>query len=171
VSRLSIELVPSTAWWSNVRSNVSRADWEKCKRFVRARSGDRCEVCGGRGRRWPVECHEIWHYDDENEIQTLVGLIALCPSCHEVKHIGRAMAMGNLERAIDHLCRVNGWQPEHAGTYIDAPVEARHQLPRDAGHQRDRDRPNPATRLNLRALPALRARGGPFFCFSRTRYA
>jgi hypothetical protein len=123
VSRLSIELVPSTAWWSNVRSNVSRADWEKCKRFVRARSGDRCEVCGGRGRRWPVECHEIWHYDDENEIQTLVGLIALCPSCHEVKHIGRAMAMGNLERAIDHLCRVNGWQPEHAGTYIEVQLE------------------------------------------------
>lgn len=123
MSRLSVELVPSTAWWSNVRSNVSRREWEICKRFVRERSGGRCEICGGRGSRWPVECHEIWGYDDDRQLQTLVDLIALCPSCHEVKHIGRALAVGNGPRAIAHLCHVNGWSPHHAESYIEVQLE------------------------------------------------
>ena len=27
--KLTIELVPSTAWYSNVRSNVSKEEWDK----------------------------------------------------------------------------------------------------------------------------------------------
>lgn len=122
-SRLSIELVPQTAWWSNVRSNVTRREWEICKQFVRKRSGDRCEICGGRGRRWPVECHEIWHYDDDKQVQTLVDLIALCPPCHEVKHFGRAEVMGNAGRALQHLMRVNGWGKWTALRYIDLQAQ------------------------------------------------
>lgn len=116
-SRLSVELVPQTAWWSNVRSNVSRKDWEVCKNFVKKRSGSRCEICNGVGSRYPVDCHEIWAYDDDRQIQTLVDLIALCPRCHEVKHLGRAMSVGNGPRAIEHLMRVNGWSGERAETY------------------------------------------------------
>lgn len=117
MSRLSIELVPKTCFWTNVRSEVSRADWEKCKRFVRERSGSRCEICGGVGKRYPVDCHEIWEYDDERGIQRLAGLIALCPPCHEVKHLGRAIGLGNGDRAIAHLCSVNGWSETHAEAY------------------------------------------------------
>ena len=121
--QLEVELVPSTCWWSNVRSNVSRRDWEICKTFVRRRSGNRCEICGGRGSRWPIECHEIWSYDDDEHIQTLVGLIALCPSCHECKHIGRAMKYGNGARALEHLARVNGWSLEDAAHYLELCLE------------------------------------------------
>jgi hypothetical protein len=131
VSRLSVELVPATAWWTNVRSNVTRAQWEKCKNVVKARSGSRCEICGGRGSRYPVDCHEIWSYDDETQVQTLVGLIALCPRCHEVKHLGRAFATGNAQRAIEHLMTVNGWSPEFTEDYIVACFalhEARSQV-------------------------------------------
>lgn len=116
--KLSIELVPSTCWYSNVRTNVSSNDWETCKWFVRQRSGDKCEVCGGVGSRWPVECHEVWDYDDVARVQRLEGLIALCPSCHEVKHIGRAEAVGNLDRAVLHLMRVNNWTDDEAEVYI-----------------------------------------------------
>lgn len=121
--RLEVELVPSTCWWSNVRSNVSRADWEKCKRLVRHRSGDRCEICGGQGRKWPVECHEIWDYNDDEHIQTLVGLIALCPACHECKHIGRAMRLGNGARALAHLANVNQWSLENTQQYLEVVLE------------------------------------------------
>lgn len=111
--RLSIELVPKTCWWKNVRGNVSKADWDKCKAMVRARSGDRCEVCGGRGQRWPVDCHEVWHYGvrefDGAHVQTLVDLAALCPACHQVKHLGRSMAVRDGDRAIAHLAAVNRW--------------------------------------------------------------
>lgn len=129
MSRLSVELVPSTAWWSNVRSNVTRKEWEICKDYVKTRSGNgdpkqaRCEICGGRGTRYPVDCHEIWHYDDQAQLQTLVGLIALCPPCHEVKHIGRAMVLGNLDRALRHLATVNGWSLQHADEYVALQLE------------------------------------------------
>lgn len=121
-AKLSVELVPSTAWWSNVRSNVSRADWEKCKRYVRNRSKDRCEICGGRGRKWPVECHEIWDYDDERQIQTLIDLIALCPKCHQVKHFGRTSTVGGEKtqrEAFEHLRKVNTWSIDRTAKYLD----------------------------------------------------
>lgn len=117
-SKLTVELVPKTAWWSNVRSNVTRTEWERCKNYVKRRSGSKCEICGGVGKRYPVDCHEVWFYDDEKQIQTLVDLIALCPPCHEVKHFGRAQALGFGERALEHLCRVNGWSMERAVKYV-----------------------------------------------------
>ena len=120
---LSVELVPTTCWYTNVRSNVTAREWEICKNYVKTRSGARCEICGGRGRKWPVECHEIWEYNDDRAIQTLVDLIALCPPCHEVKHIGRAMVMGNLDRALRHLAKVNEWSLEDADHYVAAQLE------------------------------------------------
>lgn len=116
--RLTAELVPSTCWWSNLRSNMPAGEWAKCKAFVRARSGDRCELCGGRGRQWPVECHEVWGYDETTWTQTLEGLIALCPPCHEVKHIGRAETVGNLERAKNRLMVANGWGAAQIERYL-----------------------------------------------------
>lgn len=136
---LTVELVPSTCWYTNVRSQVSAADWETCKRFVRDRSGGRCEICGGRGPRWPVECHEIWEYEEiadrerpTKRIQRLTGLIALCPKCHECKHIGRAEAIGRLEAAIIHLTMVNQWSWLYTLAHIEA---AREQWARRSKYQ------------------------------------
>ena len=56
-----------------------------------------------------MECHEIWEYDDVNHIQKLIGLISLCPNCHLVKHIGRAIAMGNEKIPLNQLAKVNKW--------------------------------------------------------------
>lgn len=123
--RLTVELVPRTCWYTNVRSHVSATEWNKCKGFVRRRSGDLCEICGRRGARWPVECHETWSYDVEGDelVQRLTGLIALCPSCHEVKHLGRAEAIGRLRPALAHLANVNGWSIEDATSYAEAVFE------------------------------------------------
>jgi len=115
---LTIELVPATAWYTNVRSNVPKEEWDRLRKIVYAEAGYLCEVCGGQGNKWPVECHEIWDYDDQTMIQSLVKLAALCPSCHEVKHIGRASTKGNLQRAIQHLAEVNEWVYEEAEEYV-----------------------------------------------------
>ena len=122
-TRLTIELVPRTSWFSNLRSRVDRPTWERLKRETALRAGNRCEVCGGRGPRWPVECHEIWSYDDKNYIQKLEGLIALCPSCHEVKHIGLAGVRGRSLKAEKHLAKVNGWSEEDVRNYIEYSFE------------------------------------------------
>jgi hypothetical protein len=131
-TRLTVELVPSTCWYTNVRSHVSKAVWDRLRSQVAAAAGNRCEVCGGRGRRWPVECHEVWRYDDGRKIQRLEGLAALCPACHEVKHAGLASKRGRLSAVIAHLADVNGWSPEDAGLYLEAAFEtwaarSRHQ--------------------------------------------
>lgn len=115
-AKLELELVPRSCWWSNVRSQVTKAEWEICKKFVAERSGRKCEICGGKGKKWPVECHEIWDYDSATATQTLVGLIALCPNCHHAKHIGRSSAvMTGREKLVlyNHICQVNGWTPSH----------------------------------------------------------
>ena len=116
---LTVELVPSTVWFSNLRSILKESQWGKIKRKTFAKAGYRCEICGGCGLKWPVECHEIWHYDDEKKIQTLSGLIALCPSCHEVKHIGLATKNGRRDKAALHLSKINNWSQKLTDTYID----------------------------------------------------
>lgn len=120
---LTIELVPRSAWYRNVRSNVSAEEWDRLRRATAKRAGNECEICGGRGARWPVECHEVWSYDDERHVQKLERLIALCPPCHEVKHVGLAGARGRGDAALAHMARVNGWSREDARHYLEACFE------------------------------------------------
>jgi hypothetical protein len=117
--RLTIELVPRTCWFSNVRDRVPREDWDRIRKQVYERAGHRCEVCGGRGSRHPVECHEVWEYNETTAVQRLVRMIALCPACHEVKHMGLAGIKGRGEIAAAHLAEVNGWNPQVTAAYID----------------------------------------------------
>src|SRR3972149_12027864 len=92
--RLTIELVPGTTWFSNLRSILPKEDWDALRRPAYRLAGYRCEICGGRGDRYPVAAHEVWKYDVRKHIQRLIRLIALCPACHEVKHIGLAGGRG-----------------------------------------------------------------------------
>ncbi len=115
---LEIELVPSTVWYSNLRSELTKAQWDHLRKNCYQQAGHVCEVCGGKGPKWPVECHEIWEFCDQHKTQTLQGLIALCPSCHEVKHMGLAgkRGRGNIARA--HLAKVNGWTSAQSQDHI-----------------------------------------------------
>lgn len=123
--QLTIELVPTTCWFSNVRSEVSKDEWDLLRRRCYSAASYRCEICNGRGRKWPVEAHEIWDYDDVNKVQKLVRLIALCPNCHGVKHIGgqqsKSKAAG--DRALKHLMKVNGLTKSKAEAYIQECYE------------------------------------------------
>ena len=112
--KLPLELVPTTCWHSNVRSQVTSPTWERIRHQVSSRAGEHCQVCGRAGTGHPVECHEIWGYDDAALIQRLEGLIALCPDCHLVKHFGRAMASGRTTYALSWFARVNDLPPYRA---------------------------------------------------------
>lgn len=121
--RLTIELVPATAWGKNLRSEISTKEWDALRRQTYRQAGYHCEVCGGQGPKHPVECHERWEFDEIRHVQKLVGLIALCPACHEVKHIGRAEMIGNLNRTLRHLADVNNWSIEDARIYAEGAIE------------------------------------------------
>lgn len=118
--KLTIELIPKTSWYSNVRSEVSDAEWDAIRHAVYQRAGYKCEICGGTGDEHPVECHEVWSYDDEKHVQELERMIALCPSCHEVKHFGYASSRGHRTRALEHLCDVNDWSRSKGIEYVQA---------------------------------------------------
>ena len=108
--KLTIELVPETCWYSNLREQIKSTDWKRIS--AETRSAGMCAVCGVSGVR--LACHERWEYDDQRGIQRLRGFVALCDSCHAVKHIGHtgvvAVRAGRpelLEDAIGHFMRVN----------------------------------------------------------------
>jgi hypothetical protein len=108
---------------SNVRSRVYRPVWDRLRRAAYAAAGNICELCGGVGRQHPVECHEVWEYDESRRVQRLVRLIALCPACHAVKHYGRMMSMGRAEEAAAHLMAVNGWDRETTRAHVQEAFE------------------------------------------------
>ena len=68
---------PVHVLYTNVRSHLPKGVWDRLRRQVAAQAG--CEICGGRGRRWAVECHEVWHYDDAAKVQRRERLVALRP--------------------------------------------------------------------------------------------
>ncbi len=117
-ARLTVELVPKTSWYNNVRALVDELGWDRIRRQVYRQADYRCEICGGRGPEHPVECHEVWRYDDRTRMQMLVRMIALCPACHQVKHLGFANVKGKGQQARAHLARVNGWTLEQADAHI-----------------------------------------------------
>jgi len=87
--KLTIDLVPRSCWWSNVRTHLTRTQWDKIRTQICRLADNKCEICGGTGTSHLVECHEIWEYDQQEKVQTLKKIIAVCPSCHQTKHIGR----------------------------------------------------------------------------------
>lgn len=118
--KLTIELVPAPSWAQNLRTLLKAADWKKLAQAAYKKANYRCEICGKKGNKHPVEAHEIWLYDDENHIQEFDSIIALCPWCHQVKHIGFTSTRGTiaLSGAIAHLCKVNSWSLAVAKKYI-----------------------------------------------------
>ncbi len=131
IPKLSVELIPTTCHFSNVRTTVTTAEWDKIRFISYAAADNKCEICKGTGKsqgyNHNVECHEIWHYDDINHIQRLIGLISLCPTCHQVKHIGRAIIIGKQAVCLKQLALVNKWTPKQVIEHIADAFEVHKQ--------------------------------------------
>jgi hypothetical protein len=110
--KLFAEMVPQSSWENNVRRWLTSSQWKRVRTAIYALYGGRCAVCRDTPPKGRLHCHEVWEYDDARHIQTLVGLVALCSRCHEIKHIkcseARALA-GTLryEAMVRHFCWVN----------------------------------------------------------------
>ena len=107
--KLEIDLIPSTAWYSNLRNKVTKKEWDKIRKQNYADANHKCAICGADGR---LNCHEIWEYDNKKHIQKLKGFIALCNDCHMIKHIGFAdiqasKGLLDMDKLIKHFMKVN----------------------------------------------------------------
>lgn len=119
---LFVDLVPSSCWFTNVRSCVDERDWERLRRMIIRRAGMRCEVCATTEdrevERW-LEVHERWAYDSSTGVQRLRRLICLCSDCHRVTHYGYAQVSGREAEAFTHLTAVTGMTAVAAHEHID----------------------------------------------------
>lgn len=128
--KLTIELIPKTAWFKNLRNHVGQRKWDMIRGKCYQEANHRCEICGGTGNKWPVECHERWKFEDGNII--LEGFIALCPPCHEVKHMGLAQVRGRLEQAANHFKNVNDLSDDEAFYHIDKAFKLYHKRSKES---------------------------------------
>jgi hypothetical protein len=121
--RLTVDRIPTACHCSNVRSSVSEGRWDTLRRRVYRRAGSRCVICGSVGADHPVEAHEAWEFDEAERMQRLVGMMALCPACHEVKHFGRAVRRGRGEQVRAQLARINGWSGDEVEEHLRTTAE------------------------------------------------
>lgn len=118
---LFVDLIPTTCWFTNVRSWVAPRDWDRIRRMVTRRSSYTCEACGapeGRGERRWVEAHERWSYNSKRSVQSLRRLVCLCSDCHRVTHYGLAEIQGTADQALRHLMAVNDLDLPQAKSHI-----------------------------------------------------
>jgi len=105
--KLSIELIPSSSWGSNLRNVLKPKMWDEIRKKVYKSNNMRCAICQRSGK---LQAHEIWKFDDKKRIQKLVDIIPLCFLCHMVKHIGFASLTGDNytnDLTIKHFMTVN----------------------------------------------------------------
>ena len=133
--RLTVELIPTTLHGKNPRTAMGKAMWERQRKQVCEAAANRCEIRGGVGKHHPVDIHERYEHDETSRppCQRIVGLIALCPDCHAVKHLARTQLVAReqgdptiYENALRHLARVNEWDAQHMRDYLaEVPSEFR----------------------------------------------
>ncbi|MBO3809708.1 MAG: hypothetical protein FGF50_08970 [Candidatus Brockarchaeota archaeon] len=115
IDKLTIELVPSTVWFSSLYNLMPEDKWRELKKQIYEEEGE-CYICGS--TESPFELHEFWEYDDKNHVQKLIGVHHLCRLCHMIKHIGfwchtedgrtKLKQIGlSREDLIKHFCKVN----------------------------------------------------------------
>jgi glutaredoxin len=120
---LTVELVPQSSWGNNLRTeaNIPKSEWDKLRKSSYKKANYKCEICSGKGKKWPVECHEIWEYDDKTHTQTLKGLISLCPTCHKAKHLGRTLSVEPQhikDQVLLKMVELNNMTPNELEDYI-----------------------------------------------------
>ncbi len=103
--KLDFELVPDSCWYSNLRSLLTKQQWDFLRADAKERAGGKCSICGKKTTR--LDAHERWSYDIEKGVQKLEDIIAVCKDCHSVIHIGYTQLKGDEERAEKHFIKVN----------------------------------------------------------------
>lgn len=121
VPRLALDLIPSTCWFTNVRSCVTRDDWKRIAMGVKHRAGKVCELCGTKpdpAQKLYLDAHERFEYVEG--VQRLVRLVCACTKCHLALHYGHARATGREDEAREWLAHVNGWDKAAVDAAVDA---------------------------------------------------
>ena len=107
--KLSINLVPETCAYKNLRQEMTTYRWKKLRNEIYSSQGNACYICGAKGK---FHLHEDWEYNENDGVQKLIGLHAICLLCHNVIHFGMAQNLAEqgyleIESVINHFLKVN----------------------------------------------------------------
>ena len=103
-SKIQFELVPEPLFGINIRSSQYKKFWDEISTKVRSRC--QCATCYQKFEMADLDAHEVWEYDDYNNIQKLSDIIPVCKKCHATIHIGRA-DKETFEIAKTNYCELN----------------------------------------------------------------
>ncbi len=72
-------------------------EWDKIRREVYKREKHTCEFCKRNcfEHNFPIHAHEKWEYKHNSGTRKLVKIMAACPQCHAIQHIGRQKILYN----------------------------------------------------------------------------
>jgi len=134
---LTMEIVPETAWFFNLRKMFTQTMWDLVRNRIYGEFWYMCGMCGKEFwneelEEWEIKkanggglhAHKIWHYNDVDEIQTCTGIIALCPTCHACKHMvltQKRCEEGQIKMSdiIGHFFTVNQCLPRDFDTALE----------------------------------------------------
>ncbi len=105
MKKLEFELVPDGCWGFNLRTILSKSQWDFLKGEAKEKAQGKCMICGVKTAR--LEAHEKWSYNEQTATQKLEDVVAVCKDCHSVIHIGRTQLKGDEQRAERHYMKVN----------------------------------------------------------------
>lgn len=123
---LTPALVPQSMWGVNLRSLLTKEQWDMLRKDCYVKAAYRCQVCGTKGT--PPHCNEQWVFkmnipNSNICIQHLQRLACLCKECHMVKHLGFAQIKGTLDETIAHMAKINGWTMNYAKEIADSAFQ------------------------------------------------
>jgi len=138
IEPLCLELVPASMWGKNVRTVISRENWnafrwsfgatEAKPHFMKLDLPDpdwgapiECKICSAKEDN--LELHEQWQYDDEHLVQKLIGMIPICQNCHLAMHLGRANQLGLADKSKEHIAKVNTWTAPQVENHVKKSFE------------------------------------------------
>ena len=132
--RLYPDLIPATAIGHSLCSLMGwqSPEWRQVRQAVLADARYQCAICHARG---PLDCDEVWTFDDGAGVQRLDGCRALCQDCHRVKHWGltrllifeKKLPEGTGQRLVDHFRYVNGVSRERFAAAVTAAYAVYHE--------------------------------------------
>lgn len=110
--KLTLELVPESAFNLNLRHYLPKEGWDHIRRIVYRENNYCCTICGVRCN--PPSAHEVWDYINKDGVGTiqLRDVVCLCNNCHMLKHWGFAQILADqgrldLDELRQHFCAVN----------------------------------------------------------------
>lgn len=106
---LKIQFLPSILSGHNARTELDREEWDTVRKRVYSDYDYNCGFCGKHTSS--LDAHEVWELTDGGNgllKVKLVNIIACCPLCHLVVHIGFAKNKGIEENALKQFLKVRG---------------------------------------------------------------